>query len=375
MTPQRSPEQIVLDITVRLGLLVLFLLVTFTLVRPFLPIAIWSVILAVALFPVFTWLRARLGGRGWLAAGLLTAMNLIVVFGPAALLISSLVVSLEHLAAGIQDGSFRLPPAPDALLKLPVVGKGLHDSWVLAASNFPGFFQQYGHAVVVPGERVLLVVAGLAGSVLVFAVSVLVTGLLFVPGPRAVAWVRAAAAHVVGEQGANLVGLAGATIRNVARGVIGLSVLQTLIIGVGLIVADVPHAGLLTLAVLVLAVAQIGPGPIVLPLVVWFWMTRETGAAILFTGYMTVAGLMEHVLKPIVMGKGLETPMPVILVGVLGGTVAYGLPGLFLGPLVLAVAYELLVHWTRTRLDPLPAADRSGGGPDDRAGSGGRAGR
>ena len=185
-----------------------------------------------------------------------------------------------------------------------------------------------------------------------FAASVVAAGFLFVYGPKLVGRVHDASLRIVGPRGSGFVDLAGATIRNVARGVIGIAVLQALLIGVGLIVAGVPHAGLLTLAALVLAIVQLGTLPVLVPLVVWYWLTHEPSSAVLFTLYMAPVGALESLLRPLVMGQGLETPMLVILIGVLGGTIAYGLPGLFLGPIILALLYELVAHWLQGEAPP-----------------------
>ena len=320
---------------------------SFTLARPFLPLMAWSIILAVALYPLFDWLRARLGGHGRVAAAIVTPLSLAVVFGPAAILGTSVVVSLEGLATQAVAGTFTVPQLPAELRNLPVLGDGLDTFWTTATSNFSEFIDRYGHVMLLPGEWLLKAAAGLAGSLLVFAAAVIVAGFLYVPAPKLADRIREVSLRIAGPRGSNFVTLAGATIRNVARGVVGVSALQALLIGVGLIVAGVPHAGLLALAAFLLATAQLGTALVVIPVIIWFWLTHDTWPALLFTAYMLPAGAIEHPLKPIVMGKGLETPMPIILVGVLGGTVAYGLPGLFVGPAVLAVAYDLFVYWSR----------------------------
>ena len=141
--------------------------------------------------------------------------------------------------------------------------------------------------------------------------------------------------------------LAGATIRTVAQGVIGVAVLQSLFAGAGLKVAGVPHAGVLAFAVLVLGIVQIGSAPILFPVIIWVWMAKEAGAAVLITIYLVLVGLSDNVMKPLLMGRGLSTPVLVIFMGVLGGTLAHGIVGLFVGPIILAVAWELLMAWSR----------------------------
>jgi predicted PurR-regulated permease PerM len=161
-------------------------------------------------------------------------------------------------------------------------------------------------------------------------------------------------ARIVPERKTDFLALAGATIRTVTQGVIGVAVLQSLLAGIGLKIAGVPHAGVLAFAVLVLAIIQIGAAPILLPVTVWVWMVKEPGTAALITIYLVLVGLSDNALKPLLMGRGLSTPVLVIFVGVLGGTLAHGIVGLFVGPIILAVAWELLMAWASD--DPAPAA-------------------
>ncbi len=359
----RSPERIALDVTIKIGLLLALLLAVQAVVRPFLSVVIWSVILAVALHPPYERIRARLGGRRWLSAAMVTVLGLAVVVGPAAMLSASVVASLEALALHLKSGQTALPPAPAMIAGLPVVGPQLHSVWMNAASNTSGFVDKYAHTMLLPGEWMLKAIAALAGSMLVVAAGMILAGLLLPEAPRMLSAMREVALHLAGAQGARFVRVAGDTIRNVARGVIGVAVLQALIVGLGLLLFGVPHAGLLALAVLVLAIVQIGPWPAVAALIAWFWFARgSSGTAIAFSVYMIAAASTEHVLKPFVLGRGLETPMPVILIGLLGGTLAFGLPGLFLGPVLLALAYELLLSWGQSIHDqqrepePVPEA-------------------
>ncbi|MBV9459105.1 MAG: AI-2E family transporter, partial [Bradyrhizobium sp.] len=146
-------------------------------------------------------------------------------------------------------------------------------------------------------------------------------------------------------RGDALVELAAATIRSVSLGVVGISGLQALLAGPAFILAGLPGSSLLTSAVLILGIIQIGPSIVLIPLVIWSWFVMEPSKALLFTCYLVPVGLMDNVLRPLVMARGLRTPMPVILVGVLGGTLSAGITGLFLGPIVLAVIWELLLPW------------------------------
>ncbi len=341
----RSVDRIVVDLVVRLSLLGAFAYFAIWLVAPFLSLILWSIVLSVALYPAFTALRRMLGDRPRLAALLLMLVIFAVLLGPATVLVSSLVHSLEALAAQFHGHTVSLPPPPPEVAEIPLVGPALARTWAQAAANIEGFVVTYRSTLIDAGEWVLRTVASLAGSILVIVAAVPIAAFLHFPGPRLVAVLRSFARRVSGTHGSEFVDLAGATIRNVARGVVGVAAIQSLLIGIGLLIADVPGAGLFSLAALVLAIVQIGTLPVVLPLLVWFWIERPAGSAVLLTAYMIPVGLIDNVLKPLMMGKGLPTPMVVILLGVIGGTISFGIIGLFLGPIVLAVFYELLVYW------------------------------
>lgn len=344
--PERTPDQLAVDIAVRLAILALFAWIVLLLVKPFLPIVLWSIVLTVAFEPAHAWLTARLGGRGWLAAAAITVLALLVAIGPATVLVASAIHSLELLAAWIGAGHHELPDPPAAITGLPVVGPAIEEGWRQASSNLEAFVARYGRALIGPGEWLLHAIAGLAGSVFAIFTAVLVSGFLFVPAPRLVRGLRVVAERVIGHhRGIAFLDLATATIRNVARGIIGVAIVQSMLIGIAFIVAKVPAAGLLSLAVLILAIVQVGAFPIVVPVLVWGWLTLGTGPALLLTLYLIPAGVSDMALKPMFMGKGLPVPLLVILAGVIGGTVSYGLIGLFLGPIVLAVFYELVRFW------------------------------
>ena len=190
------------------------------------------------------------------------------------------------------------------IVDLPMIGDELTDAWQLASSNLEGFLGQYGRPIVSVGEWTLHAVAGLAGSVVLVLAAVIISGFLYGPAPRLTAGVRRFAERVVGPRGSAFVDLAGVTIRNVARGVIGVALIQALLIGFGLIVAEVPAAGLLTLAVLVLGILQVGAAPVVIPLLIWVWATRDTTPALLLTLYLIPAMLADNALEAAADAQG-----------------------------------------------------------------------
>ena len=331
----------ILEISLRLGIVAVLGYWGFEIIRPFGPIFIWSAVLTVALYPVFSWFSARLAGARWLAALLTTLLTLAIVIGPMTWLSLSLADGVRQLIALLSAGHYAVPPPPDKLKEWPLVGEPLYTFWALASTNL-----QSALAYMLPelksfGEIMLSIVSRAGTGALQFLASVIVAGFLFSPGPQIVAVFKLMARRVDAGLGEEFVEIAGATIRAVSRGVIGVSVLQALLAGVGMSLAAVPGSDLLTFAFLVFGIVQLGPIWLAVPLVIWSWVTMPIAYALAFTACMAAVYALEAFLKPFAMAHGLNTPMPVIFVGVIGGIFAYGVLGLFAGPIILALVWEL----------------------------------
>ena len=343
----RAVDTVVIDLAIRLALIGLLLYWSLLLIGPFVTIVIWGVILAVALYPTFVWLRRLLGQRGGLAAIVITAVFLLIIIGPVSLLGAAMVQNIQSFAGNLEAGNVTVPPPNPSVQDWPLVGNSLYEFWSLASENLQTALARIGPELKGMGTTLLGVAAGLGLGLLKFIASVIVAGCLLVPGLRLSSGLTTFAERVAAGRGQPFVLLASATIRNVARGVIGVALLQSLLIGVGLLVAGVPFAGLITIGCLFLGIIQIGPGILVLGTIVWAWTDMGTVGAAVYTVYMIPMLLFDNFLKPIVMSRGLSTPMLVIFIGVIGGTLLHGIIGLFVGPIVLAVAYELAVFWVR----------------------------
>ena len=352
-----KPRNDVILSAVRLGLLAFLLYWTFVLVQPFIAIFAWSIILAVALNPVYVWLARLLNGRHILSAVLVTALSFLAVLGPAVWFGLGLIDGLRTLAESLSLGSFSAPKPPQSIKSWPLVGESIYDFWNLASTNLGGALASLG-AQLKPMARPVLSMATSAGEgILKFLLALVLMGFLFVPGPRLVRGIRMFLMHIVAERGDEFLALAGETIRSVSRGVIGVAVLQSVLAGIGFRLAGIPAGGLLTALALFFSIIQIGAGIVIFAVMVWIWMTMDTTSALLLSAYLVPVAFLDNVLKPIVMGHGLKTPMLVIFVGVLGGTLAHGVVGLFVGPVVLAVAWQLTVAWLRDGTADAPGKD------------------
>lgn len=337
------------ELTIRLGVLGLLLYLSFILVRPFISIAVWSVVLTVALYPLYDWIVGWLGGRRRLAAVLLTIFSLVMVIGPATWLALGLIDSLRILSEQLDLSALALPPPPDTVKGWPIIGDPIYQFWNLASTNFQAAFAKISPQLKPLGSILLQIAADAGTGAIKFFIAIVVAGFLFSPAPALVDAIIMFSRRLASGRGEKFVQLAGATIRAVSRGVIGISVLQAFFAGLGFMAAGIPGASLITSAVLILGIIQIGPSIVIIPLIIWSWTAMETTTALLFTAYMIPVNLLDNILRPLVMARGLDTPMLIILIGVIGGTISYGITGLFLGPIVLAVIWELLVAWIRER--------------------------
>jgi len=333
------------ELLIRLAALGLLLYWTFILVRPFITLMIWSAILTIALYPTFERVAAWLGGRRRLAAGLVTILVLLIVIGPVTWLALGLVDSVRLLLVHFDLAQFSFPAPPESVKAWPLIGDQAYRFWDLASTNFKAALAEIAPQLKLIGSKLLNIAASAGAGTLTFFVSIFISGFLFCPADSIARALKTFSRKLASGRGDEFIDLAGATIRSVSRGVIGISLLQSLLAGVGMVAAGIPAASIISVIVLILGIIQIGPSIVFIPLIIWSWTAMDTTTALLFSAYMIPVGLLDNIMRPIVMGRGLKTPTLVILIGVLGGIISHGITGLFLGPIVLAVVWELLSAW------------------------------
>lgn len=345
--PQTETTAENVDIAIRLGLLALLAYWSWEVVAPFLTILLWSAILAVALHPLFDRLQGVLN-RPKLSAALVTLICVLLVLAPVAWLGVGMISGMKFLANEFEAGLPSLPLPPQWVRDWPLFGDQIFQLWTRAITDIKAQLVELTPVLQPVAGWLLDVASNVLLGLLKFLVSIIVAGFLFCPGPQLVEILAQLMNRIVRPRGMEMVQLAGATIRNVSRGVIGVALLQSLLAGAGFLAAGIPGAGILAFASLLLGIIQIGPAILFLPIIIWSWMTMETLQAAMFTAYMVPVGLLDNILKPVLMARGLATPMPVIVIGVIGGTIAYGIIGLFFGPIILSVAWELAAAWMRS---------------------------
>ncbi|MDW5317347.1 AI-2E family transporter [Rhizobium sp. PL01] len=337
---------------VRLAVIVLLAYWSYTLVAPFILIVIWAAILTVALYPFYEGLRTLLGGRRRIAAFLITVVGLGIIIGPLAAIALNFVEATQWLIEKLTTGTLHFPAPSEAVRSWPLVGERIYSAWNLAATNLAGTLEYLQPTLVQAGRFILGKSAAIGLGLLSFITSIIIAGFFFGHGPKLAWGASRFAERIAGQRGIGFIRLAGATIRNVASGVIGVAIVQTLLAGLVLRFFAIPASGGLTFIILILCIIQIGPALVLLPVVIWAWATQDFTYALSLTLLLVPVAVIDNIMKPLLVSRGLSTPMLVIFMGVIGGTIAYGLIGLFLGPIVLSVFYDLLVAWVRVQVSP-----------------------
>jgi predicted PurR-regulated permease PerM len=355
---ERRFNAVFIELSIRLFLIGVLIYWTFVIVQPFAAMLVWSVVLAVAFYPLFEPLSRRLGGRPVIAAALMTIAGLLLVVGPAAFMGVGVIDPVKSVIAGFENGDLSIPPPPDSVRDWPIVGQQIYSFWELASTNLRSALAQVLPQLKPIGEYLLGALRSAGVGTLKFLLSILLAGFMLAYGADLLAAVRALARRVDPRTGDKYVDLAGATINAVSRGVMGLSLVQGILGGIGMTLAGTPGASLLAITIFVLGIIQIGPLIIVAPVIIWAWMKLTTGPALALTLCMAIVNYMDNFLKPFLLSRGLSTPMPVIFIGVIGGVLAHGVAGLFAGPVVLAVVWELARAWISDELE-----GRASGGP------------
>jgi predicted PurR-regulated permease PerM len=348
MTLTPAVSKGLLDVLIRAGLVAVLAVVCYRIFFPFLNLLLWSMILAVMLYPLHKWCRRKIGKDG-LAATLVVLLSIAVVLVPVYLLASSLATTAQTAAATVRSGGFHVPPPAASVAGWPVVGERVHAVWSQASTDLTDVTQEYAPQLKAATLGALAKLAAAGFGLLLFLFALLLSGIFMAYGEGGYRSAVASAERIFGPgRGKHVADLCTGTIRAVAQGVIGIAFIQMMLVGVAFVVMGIPGAGLLCLAVLLLGIMQLPAALLTIPVIIVVLSTQgATPATIVFAVYTFVAGLADNVLKPIMLGRGVDVPMPVVLIGALGGMVTGGVIGLFVGPVVLAVGYELYWQWVQ----------------------------
>ena len=335
-----------IEAAIRLGLLLLIVVWCFTIIQPFIMVTVWGIVIAVSVSPLFERLKSLLGDNGKLAAIIYTLLALTLLIGPTIMISESLVDTSNHLARAYEEGRLSVPPPKDSVKELPLIGSGLYDTWQSANANLEDTLMRYKTELQKLSKLLVTAAASAGGTILQFIVSIIISGVFLAWAGSAHAMsVRIMSRLTGSDSGADYVELAIQTIRSVAIGVLGVALIQAALAAIGMAWMAVPGWGLWTLLVLVVAVAQLPPILILGFVCAYVFSVADSGTAVIFLIYCIFVSSSDMLLKPLFLGRGMTIPMPVILFGAIGGMIAYGMIGLFVGAIVLALAYRLFMAW------------------------------
>lgn len=333
-----------IEIAIRLGFLFLLLAWCFRLVLPFADIMLWAVILAVATAPLYDTLNKKLGDKPKWAALLIIVMGLIIILVPTWLFLDSMIGGAQVMMSRLEEGTLTIPPPSDKVAEWPLIGAKAFDLWTQASQNLEQFVMNYN-------EQILKIVTAFAGSILdmggsalQLVLSTIIAGVLLATKGTS-SFAEQFFYKLVGQRAGEFVDLTMKTVGNVVKGVIGVAFIQSILVGLGFLLAGVPYAGIWALLVLVLAILQLPPTLVSVPIIIYLFSVMDPLPAGLWAIYLVAASVSDNFLKPILLGKGAPVPMLVIFLGVIGGFMLSGFLGLFTGAIVMSLGYKLFLAW------------------------------
>ena len=332
------------EVSIHVGLLILLASACLLILYPFIPLVTWGIIIAVAAYPGFQKLQRLLGDRAVLAAVLFTLALLAVAVVPAVLLGQNLVQGVQAATAKFKAGIAIIPPPPGNIETWPIIGPPLKGLWTLASKDLSEAIRKFAPQIKAALPGVLSASAGFGVTVLQLLLSIIVAGAFLANATGAYEVTRSLANRLFGQKGPEFQQLVGKTIRSITFGILGVALIQSVFAALGFFVVGLPAASLWSVIFLFAAVLQAG-GLILIPAVIYIFAVASTTKAAIFLIWCIIVGLLDNILKPLLLGRGVAVPMAIIFLGAFGGFFAMGIIGLFIGAVVLSVGYKLFLAW------------------------------
>ena len=334
-----------LEVTIKIGLLIGLIVWCFMIIKPFVMITLWGVIIAVAVYPMFDWLQRKLRLNNKVAAVIVTLFLLLLIVVPLAMMGGSLSEAVSMIRETMVSGRSLIPPPDESVRSWPVIGPSFYDFWQHSSENLADVATEYKAQLMTGLSWFLTTLTNAGLGFLMFLVSILISCFMLIYADSGSKAITEVTMRIMGNRGAETVNNAELTIRNVARGILGIAFIQSFLAGIGFLVAGIPGAGLWALISFILAIVQIGVGPVVIGVLIYSFISLGTMPSILLTLWCAPLLVIDNVLKPILLGRGAPVPMLVIFLGAIGGFISFGIIGLFVGAVVLSLGYNLFLVW------------------------------
>jgi predicted PurR-regulated permease PerM len=341
---QKTQVDVALEASIHIGLAILLTATCLLILRPFVVLLSWGIIIGVAAYPGFQKLRKALGGRGRLSAVIFTLLLLAILVVPIVLLAGTLVGGMQSLLAHFRDGTTIIPPPPANVENWPLIGAPLKSVWDRASTDLTAAIRSFAPQIKAFLPGVVSASAAVGLTVLQFVLSIIIAGAILANADSAYRLTCSLCKRIFGERGPDFQQLMGATIRSVTTGILGVALIQAVLASLGFVVAGLPGAGLWAVLFLIAAILQVGT-LVLIPAVIYMFAISSTTQAVIFLIWCVIVAALDNFLKPVLLGRGVAVPMVVVFLGAIGGFIALGLVGLFVGAVVLSVGYKLAVAW------------------------------
>jgi predicted PurR-regulated permease PerM len=331
----------VIAAALKIGFVALLFVLSYLILKPFLVMVLWGIIIAIGIYPIFRKLSSLLGEKDKLAMTIITLTMLAILIIPSALLIDSTIGSIQDIAAEYEAGTLKIAPPGEDVAEWPVVGKPIYETWKLASINLEEALRKLEPQIREYGPKVVDAIAGLGGTILLSIISIIIAGVLLLKSDSGAKTAQKVFTFLLGKDGEGFTNLAGSTISSVVQGILGIAIVQAVASGIVMLIFGIPAAGLWALTVLFLAIVQLPPIIILLPVSIYGFSILDTTSAVIFLVLSIIISGADTFLKPLFLGRGVDVPMLVILLGAIGGMMAFGILGLFVGAVILALAYKV----------------------------------
>jgi predicted PurR-regulated permease PerM len=343
--PHQEEVRKSLEVTIKVGLAVGLVFLCFLILKPFILLVLWGIIIAVSVHPLYFRLGKWLKGRFKWSAFIVTLFLLLIILTPGVFLGKSLAGAIIYVIDTVSSGQAVLPPPDISVQSWPLIGKPLFSLWQDAYTNLSGFIGQHSNQVIAGLKWLLGTMTGAGLGLLMFLASIIISGFLLVFSGKAAPFTYTLFERLMGKMGRRAVDNSTATIRNVIRGVLGIAFIQSVLAGISFLIVGIPAAGLWAFLAFFLCIIQIGVGPVVIPAVIYVFVKEPLLTAILFAIWSVFILVIDNFLKPILMGRKAPAPMLVVFLGVVGGFIYFGIVGLFVGAVILSLGYRLFLTW------------------------------
>jgi len=330
-----------INTSLRVGFILLLLVWSFEIVKPFIMPVLWGIIISVSIYPMYIKLVKLFGNRTKIATIFITVLLLSMVLIPSYLFIDSAVTGVHNLSAKMNTGNLSVPMPQDGVKEWPVIGKTIYETWNLFSTNIGEAISKFQPQIKEFAPKLVSSAAGFGTTILLFIISIIIAGALL---PTAEASEKAAKSifnTLLGKHGKGFVELSVGTIRSVVQGVLGVAIIQSVAGGLGILMIGIPAAGLWAIIILLLAIMQLPPLLILLPLAIYGFNIADTTPAVIFLIWSIIVSASDAFLKPIFLGRGVDVPMLAVLLGAIGGMMMSGIIGLFVGAVVLSITYKV----------------------------------